>query len=141
MTLSKCILGLHVALLAVAAQAGDIVVVVSAKNPPMVLGVEQVAHIFLAQSVRLPDGAEVAAIDQPIGSELRDSFYRQVTGMSPTLVKAYWTKMVFTGRGRPPKVAPGSAAIRKLVADNPLLIGYIERDALDDSVREVLTVN
>ena len=140
MTLTKMMVGLQALVLAAAVQAGDIVVVVSAKNPVTTLAPEQVAHIFLAQTARLPDGAEVAAIDQPIGSELRDRFYSKVTGMSPTLVKSYWTKMVFTGRGQPPKVVDGSIAIRKLVAENPLLIGYIDRTALDDSVREVFAV-
>ena len=35
---------------------------------------------------------------------------------------------------------PDSAAVRKLVADNPGLIGYIDRDALDASVKPVLVV-
>jgi hypothetical protein len=48
--------------------------------------------------------------------------------------------MIFTGRGQPPKEAPNSAAVRKLVADNPALIGYIDRSALDASVKPVLLV-
>jgi hypothetical protein len=56
------------------------------------------------------------------------------------LLKAYWSKMVFTGRGQPPCEAPDSAAVRRKVAENPELIGYIERSALDASVRPVLAV-
>ncbi|WEF35088.1 hypothetical protein [Pseudoduganella chitinolytica] len=55
-------------------------------------------------------------------------------------MKAYWTKMIFTGRGQPPREAPNSAAVRRLVADNPGMIGYIERAALDPSVRPVLVL-
>jgi hypothetical protein len=48
--------------------------------------------------------------------------------------------MLFTGRGQPPREAPDNAAVRKLVADNPSLIGYIDRSALDASVKPVLVI-
>jgi hypothetical protein len=46
--------------------------------------------------------------------------------------------MVFTGRGQPPRELAGSAAVRQAVAEDPALIGYIEREALDPTVRQVL---
>jgi hypothetical protein len=52
-------------------------------------------------------------------------------------MKAYWTKMVFTGRGQPPRELPNSAAVRKIVADNPAMIAYIDRAALDASVKAI----
>jgi hypothetical protein len=63
-----------------------------------------------------------------------------VAGKTPALLKAHWSKMVFTGRGQPPREASDSAAVRRRVAGNPELIGYIERGALDGSVRPVLVV-
>jgi hypothetical protein len=48
--------------------------------------------------------------------------------------------MVFTGRGQPPREAASDAAVRRMVADNPSMIGYIERAALDPSVRPVLVL-
>ncbi|HEY5799431.1 MAG TPA: phosphate ABC transporter substrate-binding protein [Burkholderiaceae bacterium] len=134
------LLPLLLAVLAGAAQAGELVVIVSAKNPVSALRADQVADIFLAQTGRFPQGGEAVAIDLQYGSPLRDEFYRKVAARTPALMKAYWTKMVFTGRGQPPKELPNSASVRRLVADNPLLIGYIERSALDASVKPVLVV-
>jgi hypothetical protein len=88
-----------------------------------------------------PDGREACAVDLRVGSPLRDEFYAKVARRSPALMKAYWTKMIFTGRGQPPRELAGSADVRKLVADNPGMIGYIERSALDASVRPVLVVH
>ena len=48
--------------------------------------------------------------------------------------------MVFTGRGQPPREAPDNTAVKRMVADNPAMIGYIERSALDASVRPVLVL-
>lgn len=120
-----------------AAGAGphDPVVVVSAKNPLSALRREQVAAIFLAQTDRFPDGAAAVALDLPPGNALRDAFYRRVADRSPSLMKDYWTRMMFTGRGQPPRELHNSAAVRRMVADNPAMIGYIDRAAVDASVK------
>jgi ABC-type phosphate transport system substrate-binding protein len=123
------------------AQAGDLVVVVSARNPIEALRPEQVAAIFLGQAPRFPNGAVASAIDQPIGSPERDQFYLRVAGKTPPLLRAYWSKMLFTGRGQPPRELDDSAAVRRAVAEDPGLIGYIEREALDPSVRPVLLLH
>jgi ABC-type phosphate transport system substrate-binding protein len=137
----KLFCSLLLALLAGAATAAELVVVVSAHSPITSLRAEQVADIFLSEATRFPDGGEVVALDLPIGSPLRDDFYLKIANRTPALMKAYWTKKIFTGRGQPPRELPNSQAVRKLVADNPTLIGYIERSALDASVRPVLVVH
>jgi ABC-type phosphate transport system substrate-binding protein len=119
------------------AGAAEMVVIVSAKSPVTVLRPEQVADIFLAQTGRFPDGEPAVALDLPVGSALRNEFYSAVAAKSPAMMKAYWTKMVFTGRGQPPRELASSAAVRKMVADNPAMIGYIDRAALDPSVKTV----
>jgi ABC-type phosphate transport system substrate-binding protein len=128
------------ALAGMPAGAAELVVIVSAKNPVTALRPDQVAAIFLGQSVRFPDGVEAVPLDLPPGSKLRGEFYERVAGKTPALLKAHWSKMVFTGRGQPPGEAPDSAAMRRRVAENPELIGYIERAALDGSVRPVLVL-
>lgn len=138
---SKLLASILLACCACAAQGGDLVVVVSARSPVEALQPDQVAAIFLGQTPRFPNGAVATALDQPLGSPERDAFYLRVTGKTPALLKAHWSKMVFTGRGQPPRELPGSAAVRKAVAEDPGLIGYIEREALDPSVRQVLLVH
>lgn len=132
---------LVLALPACGAGAADLFVVVSARSAVVALRADQVADIFLGQVGRFPDGGEAVALDQAVGSPQRDEFYARVAAKSPALVKAYWTKMIFTGRGQPPREAPDSAAVRKLVADNPALIGYIDKSSLDASVKPVLLVH
>lgn len=139
-TFLPTLLALVLACCAPCAAAGELVVIVSAKSPVSVLRQDQVADIFLGQMGNFPGGLEAVALDQRIGSPERDEFYSKVTAKTPPLVKAYWSKMIFTGRGQPPREVAGSAAIRKMVADNPSLIGYIDKSALDPSVKAVLLV-
>ena len=128
------------ALAACANASAELVVIVSARNPLPALSPDQVAAIFLGQAGRFPGGGEVVALDQRLGSNEREQFYAQVTGKTPALLKAHWSKMVFTGRGQPPREADDSASVRRMAADNPSMIGYIDRSALDASVRPVLVL-
>lgn len=120
------------------ANAAELVVVVSAKSPVTALRPDQVVDIFLAQTGRFPDGEPAVALDLPLGTPLRNTFYGTMAGKSPAMMKAYWTKMVFTGRGQPPRELANSVAVRRMVAENPAMIGYIDRAALDSSVKAVL---
>ena len=122
-----------------AAAAADVVAVVSAKSTVTNLNANQVADIFLGKSSHFPDGTQAVPIDQAEDSPTRDRFYAQYTGKSPSQVKAHWSKIIFTGRGQPPKQVPNNAEAKKMVSDNPHAIAYIEQSQVDGSVR-VLTV-
>jgi len=52
-------------------------------------------------------------------------------------LKAHWSKIIFTGRGKPPKAVATGVELRKLIASNAQSIGYIDRELVDDSVRVV----
>ena len=117
--------------------AQDVVPVVSAKSPIAHLDPAQVADIFLGKTSRFPDGSIAMPVDQNEDSPVRDRFYAQFTGKSPAQVKAYWSKMIFTGRGQPPRQVPSSTDAKKFVAQNPNAIGYIDASQVDDSVRVV----
>jgi len=131
---------LALALSSGAVEAADLAVIVSARSPVVTLRPDQVVEIFLSQSNRFPDGTEAVAVDLSLGSALRDEFYGKVARRSPALMKAHWSRLIFTGRGQPPAEVDSNAAMRKLIADNPGMIGYVDRVALDASVRAVLIV-
>jgi ABC-type phosphate transport system substrate-binding protein len=113
----------------------DVVAVVSSKNPLASLSKAQVADIFLGKTARFPDGTLAVPIDREESSATRDEFYATFTGKSPAQIKSHWTKIIFTGRGQPPIAASNSAEVRHLIAANPRAIGYLERSAVDASVK------
>jgi ABC-type phosphate transport system substrate-binding protein len=120
---------------AMAAGAAEVVAIVSAKSPINALTANQVADIFLGKTSRFPDGSLAVPIDQDEDSSTREKFYAQFTGKSPAQVKAHWSKMIFTGRGQPPKQAATASEAKKMVAENPNAIGYIDNGAVDSTVR------
>ena len=120
---------------AASARADDVVAVVSAKSPVASLSAAQVADIFLGKASRFPDGSPALPIDLQEDSPARERFYAQFTGKSPAQVKAHWSKIIFTGRGQPPMQAASGVQARKMIADNPNAIGYIDQSLVDGSVR------
>jgi ABC-type phosphate transport system substrate-binding protein len=124
--------------LGISAVSADVVAVVSSKSPITTLSKNQVMDIFLGKRTSFPDGSPAVPIDQTEGSTVRDEFYNRTAGMSPAQVKAFWSKIIFTGRGQPPRTAATSLEAKKLLVANPNAISYIDQSLVDSSVRVVL---
>src|SRR4051812_27072788 len=108
----------------------EVVVIVNPKAADSSMTKDQVAQYFLGKSSAL------TPVDQPEGA-LRAEFYKKVTDKDPSQAKALWSKLVFTGKATMPKEAGDSAAVKKAVAADPKAIGYIEKSAVDASVKVI----
>jgi ABC-type phosphate transport system substrate-binding protein len=111
----------------------DVVVVVSAKSTTTTMTPEEISQIYLGKSKAMKP---VETSSSPI----RSQFYSKVAGKDEAQVKAIWSKLVFTGKATAPKELPSSAEVVKVVAADPEAIGYIEKSAVDSSVKVVYTV-
>jgi ABC-type phosphate transport system substrate-binding protein len=124
--------------LGIAGVRADVVAVVASNSPITALTKTQVMDIFLGRRTHFPDGSSALPIDQAEGSPAREEFYARCAGMSSAQLKAYWSKIIFTGRGQPPATVTSSLEARKLLSANLNSIGYIEQSLVDSSVRVVL---
>lgn len=135
--LKTAALGLVLSLAASGAFA-DVVAIVSAKSATASLTADEVANIFLGKSATFPRGGAAVPLDQSESSPQRDEFYNKTARKSAAQLKAYWSKIIFTGKGQPPQELPGNNEVKKAVAADPTAIGYIDKSALDSSVKVVL---
>lgn len=124
---------LALALTAMGVAKADIVVVGNPNAPALTK--EQVAEVYLGKS------QSFAPIDQVESAPIRADFYKAAAGKDPAQVKALWARLAFSGKGQPPKEVADAAAVKKEVANNPKAIGYIDKTAVDGSVKVLLTVN
>lgn len=120
-------------LVAAAPSFAEVVAVVGAKSPAASMTNDQIAQFFLGKSTAM------TPIDQPDGSAVRNEFYKKVADKEASQAKALWSKLVFTGKATLPKEVAGSADVKKAVAADPKAIGYIEKAAVDATVKVVLT--
>jgi len=119
----------------------QVAVIVNPKNPMASMTADQVSGIFLGKSNTLPSGGTAMPIDLPDSAATRELFYTKATGKSTAQVKAAWSRLVFSGKATPPKELGSSADVKKFVASNPDAIGYIEKSAVDSSVKVVFSAD
>lgn len=97
------------------------------------------SKIFLGKSKKFPGGGEVVPIEQPEGNTANEEFHANVTRKSAAQLKSYWSRVVFTGKGQPPKEVATDAEVIALISKNPSMIGYVDSSAVNDTVKVVLT--
>jgi len=131
--ISLALSALTMASFALSASA-ETVVIVSQKNPATRMFSEQASQFFLGKSTLF------TPVDQADGSPIRADFYRKVADKDAAQVKALWSKLVFTGKATPPKEYSSNAEVKKAVAADPKAIGYIDKAAVDDTVKVILTL-
>jgi len=98
------------------------------------------ARIFLGKSGNFPSGDTAVPIDQVDSSPVYSEFYQKVANKTPSQLKAYWSRLIFTGKGQPPRALSSAAEIKELIASNPNLVGYINSNEIDDSIKVLLTI-
>ncbi|MBA5606465.1 hypothetical protein H3H36_13995 [Duganella sp. FT3S] len=112
----------------------ELVIIVNPQNAATRMFPSQAAQFFLGGSVLF------TPIEQPEGSAIRAEFDKKVLEKTPAQVEAIWSKIVFTAKGKPPKECKSSAEVKKAVAENVNAIGYIEKAAVDETVKVIATV-
>lgn len=91
----------------------------------------RIAQIFLGKSTLL------LPYDLPRKLPIKAAFYQRATGRSLSQVRAIWTRLVFSGRAKMPKEFRDSESVKKQIASDPQGIAYVEKSAVDKSVKVV----
>lgn len=93
--------------------------------------------IFLAKKKKFPAGGRAVVLRQKKGSAVKLQFVQGLLNKSESQLKAYWSRLIFTGKALPPKEINGDIEMKRLVGENPSVIGYIDAASIDDSVKVV----
>lgn len=108
--------------------------------PVDTLSKKQVIDLYMGKVRKLPNGTQVSPLDQAEASEGRESFYRSLTGKNLAQINAYWARLIFVGRAKPPKSLGSSREVIEYISKNPTNIGYIYRSELVDGVKVIAHV-
>ncbi|MDP2714676.1 phosphate ABC transporter substrate-binding protein [Rheinheimera sp.] len=118
------------------AAAADIAVVVNPANANAV-SADDLNRLFLGRASSFADGSKATPLNLAEGQAGRDEFDNKVLNRSAAQLKAYWSKLVFTGKGTPPKELADDAAVKAAIAADATAIGYISSASVDGSVKVV----
>lgn len=109
--------------------AGDIAVIANSNVANQGISHARLANLFLVPGASWPDGQLAVPVDLKLPVSLKSSFYQALSGRSPSQIRAYWARQIFTGTGAPPiELATVLDVVRK-VAETPGAIGYVPRES------------
>jgi len=96
--------------------------------------------LWLGKSHTIPGVGKVTVVDQQPGNGVTKIFYKKVVKKTPNQLKAYWAKVVFTGKGYPPRAFDSNEEVLSWVAATPNGLGYVDSSAVGDSVKVLFTI-
>jgi len=97
----------------------------------------EISRLFTGRGTTFSNGSKATPLNLADSSPARAEFDSKVLGKSSSQMKAYWSKLVFTGKGTPPKELATDADVKAAVAADPTAIGYIDAASVDASVKVI----
>ncbi len=134
---SKFLFGMSVVLLSSSALANIAVIVNSANSAT--INESDISRIFLGKIKKFSTGDKVTIVNLKFKQATRNEFEEKALKKSASQVKAYWAKLMFSGKGKPPKEFASDKEILSFVMANPGAIGYIDEKSVDSSVKVIKT--
>jgi len=118
----------------------DTVIIGNNSMPDGVVDAAVAKKLWLGKMKKLPGVGKVKIVDQAKNSSIRNNFYTNVTSKNQSQIKAYWAKIVFTGKALPPKSLNTDSDVINLVKSSKNIIGYVDSASVDDSVKVLYTI-
>lgn len=116
----------------------DLVLVANPHSGIERLTQDEVVNIYLGRYRRLTSGIAAEPVELVADdSELRARFYRSLVNKSLAEINAYWARLVFSGKTRPPQLVHSVENALQYVAAHPGALAYLERSQIDRRVKVV----
>lgn len=92
------------------------------------------AKMLFKGKVKRLNNKKYSLVDWPAGSETKETFYSSLMGQSEAKVNATRAKLIFSGKGFPPKVMKDNnfSTLEAFLKANPTSIGYAPTSAISD---------
>lgn len=116
-----------------------VAVIVAAGAPPLNLGSDELALIYLRKRLFVA-GARVQPINLPLTHPLRRWFSQHLLRQTPEELENYWRDQYFNGIV-PPFVLASEEAVIRFVASTPGAIGYVPACLVDRRVSVILQLD
>jgi len=113
----------------------EVAVIVNPANQ-QAISESDIKNLFSGKQKGFPDGKVAIVLSLPEGDSLRSDFHKNALGKTDAQMKAYWSKVMFTGKGTPPKEV-STEEMLQLVTENPNTIGIVDAAKVTAAVRVV----
>ncbi len=115
----------------------DLVVVTSPKSGLERISRQDLVNVYMGRLRTHSTGEPAVALDLAAQSAERVDFYRQLVNKESADIKAYWSRLIFSGGARPPQTVNDPETLIRLLNQMPGAVGYLDRKQVDHRVRIV----
>ena len=117
----------------------EIAIIVNKASPLTAAQASDIQRVYLGKTQKI-NGTDVTPVNQTKNTGLSDNFNKVVLNKTSNQVKAYWSKLIFTGKGTPPQELNNDVEVINAVRGDVNTIGYIDASLVDDTVNVILTL-
>jgi ABC-type phosphate transport system substrate-binding protein len=96
-----------------------------------------IKKIFLGKQTKFTNGNHAIPINATETLPTYVAFIGKIVGKSRTQINAYWTRLVFTGKGTMPTILTSDTEIVSTVAVNQGAISYVDSSSVTDKVKVI----
>lgn len=117
-----------------------IAVVVSRDSNIEKITKRELIDVFMGRFDVLETGQKVQAVDYSNGFKLRADFYMSLVGKEERQINAYWSRLIFSGRAKPPVQVSSIVESTRYVADNRTALAYMPANSVSEEMKIVLVL-
>ena len=121
----------------VAQSQEKIVVVTNLNNDVQVLDKKEIIDLFMGKYSAFPNGRQATPIDIELNDELKGQFYKSLVGLPLARVNAYWSRLKFSGRVKPPAIEQTMEDVKQRLEDDESALAYVYEAYVTDKMKVV----
>mgnify|MGYP003130765908 FL=1 len=114
-----------------------IVVVTNRNNDVQLIDKKGLIDLFMGKYSAFPNGKEATPIDVELESELKSQFYQSLVGLPLARVNAYWSRLKFSGRVKPPAIEQTIDDIKLRLEEDESALAYVYESYVTDNMKVV----
>lgn len=115
--------------------AQDYKIIVNKSNPVSSMTKQEVSKMFLKKTLKWDNNQTVLPVDLTEDNPAWETFSKEIHRRDLKKVKAYWQKMIFSGRAVPPPEKVNESEVLAYVQSNPGAIGYVSASKQTGNVK------
>lgn len=100
----------------------------------------ELVDVYMGRFEVLQSGQKVKPVDYESGSELRTLFYKSLVNKSERQINAYWSRLIFSGRAKPPLQVSSPEESLAYLLRNQSALAYMPVNRVSEEMKIVLVL-
>ena len=117
-----------------------IAIVVAKSSKIEAISKRELVDVYMGRFDVLESGHKVQPVDYENGSTLRTMFYKTLVNKSERQINAYWSRLIFSGRAKPPVQVASPEESLNFLLSNQSAMSYIPVNRVSEEMKIVLVL-